>query len=263
MDREDVFGGDIICVQRDANGTVLVTFKTVYGADLLLEDSVLQVDGKTVSVEKAAKHKTYVKIHYLPHEVPNEAVLDVLGEYGRIAEVRLDCHPKYPNILSGTRTVTMYLEGAIPSRVNFAGYEASVWYKDQVQTCRHCGEAGHLFRRCPQIRCRMCHQLGHLQYACPERMRCDECGQMGHSGTVCRQAFPNLVATTLGETQEETQDEPQYETQDETQDTQEPQDETETQTTDVASGEHDVPMNSEVNQQRRFYEAAASTQQGT
>nr|BAF44661.1 RNA helicase [Neobenedenia girellae] len=59
---------------------------------------------------------------------------------------------------------------------------------EKPQTCRKCGETGHIGRDCPTVgddrACNFCQETGHLAKECPKKP-CRNCGELGHHRDEC------------------------------------------------------------------------------
>ena len=119
-----------------------------------------------------------MKVHYLPYEVPNEMLLDVLKGYGHVYNIRRDSFQLHGEIETGTRE-------HIPSYIQVGGCTVKTYFRGQKMTCRVCGGTRHIGRKCPDVRCYNCGDYGHMAASCPN-VQCSYCYDEGHSYENCQ-----------------------------------------------------------------------------
>ena len=192
-EEEGVPTSSVKCVQQLADRSVLVTFASEYVAEQIVGMDVVKLRGIPVVVSWADRRKTYVKVHYLPYEVPNEMLLEVLKGYGHVYSIRRDSFQLHGEIETGTRTVTMTLREDIPSYLQVGGCTVKTYFRGQKMTCRVCGGTGHIGRKCPDVRCYNCGEYGHMAASCPN-VQCSYCYDEGHNYENCQSRLQDAVS---------------------------------------------------------------------
>jgi len=194
---ESGFGeGKIKCVQIDRDESVVVTFADTECVEEILELGSMTINDYPVIVSSVDARRRYVKVYYLPFEASNSDLQAVLAEYGHVYNVRRDVG--YQNIEDGVRTVTMTVNGNIPSFVKVGAHECKIWYRGQRQTCRKCYSTEHFARDCPSVQCFRCKEMGHVSRNCTEEEYCERCGEGGHVAWRCGASrYSNTRASTL------------------------------------------------------------------
>lgn len=95
-------------------------------------------------------------------------------------------HPEWEN---GIRHFRMELDQPIPSYIKVGPFQLDIKYTRQEQTCRSCGETGHIARSCPNQRCYNCQELGHQGNECSQPLTCRICSREGHLGRECPDSY--------------------------------------------------------------------------
>ncbi|KAK3742919.1 hypothetical protein QZH41_004493 [Actinostola sp. cb2023] len=156
----------------------------------------MNINSFPVIVSSVDARRKYVKVYYLPYEVQNSDLQAALAEHGHVYNVRRDVG--YKGIEDGVRTVTMNVNGNIPSFMKVGKYECKIWYRGQRQTCRKCYSTEHFARDCPNVQCYRCKEMGHVSRNCLQEEYCDRCGQSGHTEWRCRIShYENARASAL------------------------------------------------------------------
>ena len=184
---EGIASAGIECIQRGIDNAMYVTFSTRATAESLVELDIISVRGVPSVVSFADSKRVYVKVYYLPHEVDNQDVRNALDEFGHVYKIRRDKYLLHKDIFNGVRTVTMTLKNDIPSFISIAGFEAKIYYREQIKTCRICGRPGHFSKNCPEVKCYSCGKYGHVSSECDQQLRCDYCHEAGHSKDRCKE----------------------------------------------------------------------------
>ena len=188
--------GKIKCVQIDKDESVVVTFADQECVEQILSLGTMSINEYPVIVSSVDARRKYVKVFYLPYEVSNSDLQAVLAEYGHVYNVRRDVG--YKGIEDGVRTVTMNVNGNIPSFMKVGAYECEIWYRGQRQTCRKCYSTEHFARDCPNVQCYRCKEMGHVSRNCSQEEYCERCGKSGHVEWRCRASYyANTRASTL------------------------------------------------------------------
>ena len=97
----------------------------------------------------------------------------MLEQFRRLGKVVLMKHQYFagrPNLLTGSRVLTMSLSQQIPAEVFIDSYPTRVWYRGMAPFCQICKSMGHKAADCQHNgKCRECGEAGHLARACPSR----------------------------------------------------------------------------------------------
>ena len=121
-----------------APGQFHVTFKSARKMESRMNTGLI-VRGYPVEFKSVSPHK-WVNNTRLSYGIPDVAIQEVLGAYGKIHQIKSDV---YSNIYTGVRHVLMELRKDIPTRLHIAGYWCFMHYRGQTRTCYKCGEEGH------------------------------------------------------------------------------------------------------------------------
>lgn len=186
-DEQDVDVLEMNCVQQGEKAEVLVSFTSQNRAEQIgaLED--IYINGHFTVVVPVEMAKVFVKVFYLPCEVPNGELASALLEFGSVTKVRRDMHPSFPSIETGTRTATMTVKKAIPSYIFVSGFQVKLFHRNQKRTCKLCGQEGHMARACAEIQCYACKKYGHRARECG-KVNCSRCGSTEHMEERCNAA---------------------------------------------------------------------------
>lgn len=182
---EAVPTSSIKCVQVGIDRSIYVTFRDESTANDVAELDTVQINGVNVFVTMADQVRTWVKIYYLPFEVNNRELFEVLREFGNVHSVRQDRMSLHSEIFNGIRTVSMTIRKPVPSYLSVQGYQVYAFHRGQVKTCKICHRPGHLQKNCPEIRCFLCRSFGHTAKECDERLMCNYCHVSGHYEERC------------------------------------------------------------------------------
>eukprot|EP00079_Xenopus_tropicalis_P029462 XP_012824861.1 PREDICTED: uncharacterized protein LOC105948215 isoform X1 [Xenopus tropicalis] len=75
----------------------------------------------------------------------------------------------------------------LPQSFSLGSSPGLIYYPDQPQTCRKCGQLGHQAKTCTANACRICKVLGHEAKDCPRSKACNLCGLASHVYRDCPQ----------------------------------------------------------------------------
>lgn len=123
-----------------------------------------------------------VTVLYLPAEVPDYEVLEVLGQYGKTYKINREKFRDFPTLETGARKVVMAMEKDVPSYISVHGFRAVCNYVGIKKTCRRCGQPGHSVVTCTAMKCARCGDFGHEEGTCTTP--CKRCGGE-HSSKEC------------------------------------------------------------------------------
>ncbi|XP_077560864.1 uncharacterized protein LOC144175699 [Haemaphysalis longicornis] len=150
-----------------------VTFKSAEGVKKILEASDIKVKDRRCLVIDPSNQEARLKLHWLLHNVPDEAVRAALAPYGRVSEVRRE-RWRVDGIQdkgSTLRSVTLKLKAGVtledlPHELRVAGDKALVVVTGRAPQCLRCNMKGHVRRECKVPRCSACRRYGHEAAAC-------------------------------------------------------------------------------------------------
>lgn len=125
-------------------------------------------DAMMDSLRKNAKpqHFVYTSVFDLPPELPDDKLLSVLGEYGKVDRVVREKFPTdlgLDHLCTGVRGVYVNVEKDIPPSIDVVGRNAKVFYDGLKHTCFVCRKTGHRRDACPQWKPRKRKQNGKTQ----------------------------------------------------------------------------------------------------
>jgi len=183
--RDGIPATAVRCLQRQPNGSVLITFSTSEYRDRFLRRSAFVVRRTARASHPASRRLTFVNVYDAPHELPDSAIRERLSAYGRIYSIRRGKCQEYPDVFNGVRHLRMALFSDIPCFIRFGKFQVRVKYDNQPKTCRKCGSDGHLIKDCRNTICFNCDQIGHVSRDCPESSKCCICKDTSHYAIDC------------------------------------------------------------------------------
>ncbi|KAH9371049.1 hypothetical protein HPB48_011433 [Haemaphysalis longicornis] len=151
----------------------LVKLRTAEAKETLVRSGGIQVKGRYCAVIDPARQEVTVKVHWVPFDDPDEAVRDILCEFGEVKEIKREewkvAGFDLPD--STTRTVRMTLhEGITPDSIPdmFAYGEGAVLcvVPGRAPTCLRCRMRGHIRRNCQTPQWAKCGKFGHTRQDC-------------------------------------------------------------------------------------------------
>lgn len=116
--------------------------------DLELEGGVTKV-----SVSTSGLGLKLLRVRNLPTELPAGELKRVLGEFGRVLDMKMECYGEksgLAGVLTGVRLVRMEPDRHVPNFVTVGTVTAYVEYFGQPKTCSVCGSTAHLRAACDQ-----------------------------------------------------------------------------------------------------------------
>lgn len=106
-------------VQFLPQGLIRLTFKESADKDNLVELGKLIIDGHDCDVTNSDRPNTTVYVHHFPAEGDDNKLTAEFGHYGKIISVKRQTFLRKPNLLTGTRIITMSLTKPIPAQCSF------------------------------------------------------------------------------------------------------------------------------------------------
>lgn len=155
------------------NHVWLTTFRNNESKKKLVEARELLVKERRCLVFDPNGQSVRLKIHWLPHHVPDDEVRITLALYGKVTEVTREkwrvqgCE----SIESNTRTALITLKAGVtvedlPHQVRVAGGMTLVVAPGRAPLCLRCHRTGHIRRECRVPRCNQCRRFGHETDQC-------------------------------------------------------------------------------------------------
>ena len=172
----------ISCIQRQTNGEVVLTFRSVEHRESFLRLNTLEIQGQPFALQDIDRPLTYVQIFDAPYEMPDSAIIHRLSKYCDVLHHRRGYFklPGFESVQDGVRHYRVRLKNPIPNFIRFGKILINVRYDQQPRTCRHCHQRGHFANACHEIACYNCEQTGHQAATCPNALLCSICKQPDH-----------------------------------------------------------------------------------
>ncbi|XP_077527392.1 uncharacterized protein LOC144138796 [Haemaphysalis longicornis] len=150
-----------------------VTFKATEGVKKISALADIKVKDRRCLVIDPSNQEARLKLHWLLHNVPDDAVRAALAPYGRVGEVRRE-RWRVEGIQdkgSTLRTVTLKLKAGVtiddlPHELRVTGDKALVVVAGRAPQCLRCNLKGHVRRECKVPKCSSCRRFGHDASAC-------------------------------------------------------------------------------------------------
>lgn len=165
FDRFNLYGVDAVQFGYEI---LRISFTTVTGYKAAMKMKGVHLFGAWCEIKGGGPPVTIVHVFDYPHEEIDEAVKEVISDFGVVKSVRRQKHIFDVSIYTGTRLVSVVLSATLPRFLSIEGYNCRIWYKGQ-----------------PLI-CNLCAVQGHKSADCPNRDRCRKCGEKGHFAKRCR-----------------------------------------------------------------------------
>lgn len=99
--------------------------------------------------DKADDFVHCVKLFNVPCEISNDMILEVIGKFGKVHEIRSDTVGKGEwKIPNGNKIVHMEVNGKLPVSLEIAGVRLKVFSASFTKICFSCGGKNHLINSC-------------------------------------------------------------------------------------------------------------------
>ena len=158
---------ELSAIQFCPRGLIRVTFKDAADKEDFVRVGSLTLDGHDLSVTSSDKPHSFVYVHYFPVEGDDALIRDELGKYGEVINIKHQSFSGIPDLLTGSRVLTMVLSDPVPAEFRIDDYPVRVWYKGIPLFCQICKISGHKAADCQfNGRCRRCGSLDHKAHAC-------------------------------------------------------------------------------------------------
>lgn len=127
---------------------------------------------KCIFIDPSTSEKTF-NVHWLPMNVPDEAVAQAFSSYGRVKKVLREKWRRLGSekIEATTRTITIELKeenrvDSIAPQVTVMGGSTLVSILGRPPSCFRCRKVGHLRKQCRTPWCKVCRTFGHEEDDC-------------------------------------------------------------------------------------------------
>ncbi|CAN7944740.1 unnamed protein product, partial [Ixodes hexagonus] len=169
-------------LQHQGGPRFLAVVSSMANAGKMVAQGSLRLGNVEVPLIPVGPHVLYVSVFRLPPYVPDEALLTVLTQYGKVLQVTHAAYKDHPNIKTGTRVVRMEMAKPVPNFINVRGHRVMVDYKGLRKVCFRCSQEGHVGSGCTTPRCARCNVFGHPSEGC--QAPCRRCGH-NHATADC------------------------------------------------------------------------------
>lgn len=150
-----------------------ITLHTALAKEKLLALKEIVVKGQRCVIVDPNSREIKVKIHWIPRNVPDDAVTKALAAYGKLKEI---CRDKwrtsfFEGIETTTRQAIIQLKesltvDSLPHQMYIAGCQVLLAVHGRPPLCLRCKQKGHIRRQCNTPWCRVCRRYGHEEEEC-------------------------------------------------------------------------------------------------
>ena len=162
--------GKLSAVQFVPRGLIRLTFKDPVDKERLVSQGSIMLDNVECDVTPSDRPNTMVYVHHYPAEGDDALLCAEFRRYSKIVSVKHQYFSGRPNLLTGSRVLTMSLSKQIPAEVFFDPYPTRDWYRGMAPFCQICKTMGHKAADCEHnMKCRECGATGYLARECPSR----------------------------------------------------------------------------------------------
>lgn len=155
------------------NHVWIATLRTPEAKQRLVDCKELKVKQLRCLVIDPSSTEVRLRLHWVPYQVPDDAVRKLLEPYGKVIEVgrekwRVD---GFEGIESTTRVARMTLKSGVtpdtmPHQLRLQGANALIVIPGRAPVCLRCKRTGHIRRECRVPKCSECYRFGHEKDEC-------------------------------------------------------------------------------------------------
>lgn len=167
----------------------MTAVSTMAAAQRLVAQGFLSLGDVEISLESVGAHIVFVSVYRLPLDVSEEALVQVLTQYGKVKAINHATFRDCPDVKTGTRVVNMDMSKPVPIFVHIQGHRVMVDYCGLRRVCSQCRLEGHIGHACKTPCCNRCvFRHATAGYTAP----CLRCGH-SHATTDCIQRSPTSL----------------------------------------------------------------------
>ncbi|KAM7313165.1 mucin-2-like [Ixodes scapularis] len=174
----------LLYLQHHGGARFMAAVNSMATAQRLVAQGHLLLGDVQVPLEPVGAHVVHVSVYRLPPYVFEDALVQVLGQYGKVKGLSHVTYRDRPDIRTGTRVVKLEMAKPVPNFIHIQGHRVMVDYRGMRRVCSRCGQEGHFGPACKTPRCDRCGVFGHPTEGCAAP--CQRCGH-AHATTDCVQ----------------------------------------------------------------------------
>ena len=125
-------------VQFIPRGLIRLTFKELADKERLVSQGSIMLENVECDVTPSDRPYTIVYVHHFPAEGDDALLLEEFSRFGKIKASKRQHFAGRPNLLTGSRVLTMSLSKQIPAEVFVGSYPTRVWYRGMAPFCQIC-----------------------------------------------------------------------------------------------------------------------------
>lgn len=157
-------------VQFFPKGLIRLTFKDPADKYRLASQGSVMLDNIECSVTPSDRPNSLVYVHHFPAEGDDALLCEEFRHYGKIVSCKHQYFSGRPNLLTGSRILTISMFRPIPAEVMVNVYRTRVWYRGTRPFCQICKTMGHKAADCEFYgKCKECGAADHRARDCPSR----------------------------------------------------------------------------------------------
>ena len=157
-------------VQFFPKGLIRLTFKDPADKYRLASQGSVMLDNIECSVTPSDRPNSLVYVHYFPAEGDDALLREEFRHYGKVVPCKHQYFSGRPNLLTGSRILTISMFRPIPAEVMVDVYRTRVWYRGMQPFCQICKTMGHKAADCEFYgKCKECGAADHRARDCPSR----------------------------------------------------------------------------------------------
>ena len=149
---------DVIKVDLSAMKSIKIKVRAEVNIDNHKTNANMVIrQGLYLQAMKEVKKEKFIKLSWLPSDVPDEKILEVMQLYGKIVSPPVDSKfvikdsapeltKRLRNVYSNDKVLEMLVERNIPSYIKIDGKKVKVWYRGQEFSCARCFKT---VKQCP------------------------------------------------------------------------------------------------------------------